>query len=615
MKQRMDQIRNKLTDARSLRIIGWAVSGLFVVFLWIVIEMYNFRSFSLIWRFFSLHSRAAVMGLILTAVLYGIFLFAFRKTWIAALILGAIYQIAGLVNLLKVDLNGDPFVPMDFTMTGKMGELISFIKVDLPWWAYALPLMLSGYVFVLWFWKRELPKGKRGIWYRVSGCILLPLILVGFLHPKFAERNFAKFGMSFVDTSLQSSNYRANGFLGGFYLNIATMNVSAPQGYDKQNVTALLEGYTDTDGGTDPDIIVFLCESYWDVRNLTGTTFSTDPLYFYDELCARDNAYSGTLYTTAIGGGTVRPEFDILTGLTTDDLPSGASPYLYAKADVPSYVSAYKESGYKTIAMHPYDKSFYNRNSAYPYIGFDAFYGQEELTEQLGKENVTYERGYFSDDSFADAIIGQLEKNEKDPTFLFAISMENHQTYYPLEESEYEITAESTVTEGDLLKTVNTYAQGIYHSTKALEKLVNYIDSREKETILIFFGDHLPTLGAGYAAYSASGLFDGNTWEYEGRKVMYGTPYVIYGNYDLQNDILPKEKGEISSYYLLSAAAAMGDADRTPYMNWLLEQQKGLPYYNVRLSMPESEQIQFFKNAHRLLTYDRLVGKRYSDNP
>lgn len=612
MKERIKQIRKRLTEPMAMKILGWVASGLFAVFIWLLLEMYNYRSPTLLLSFIRQRPMAVVLGLGLTAGLYGTLLLAVRKSWIAALILGTVYQISGIVNYIKLDLNGDPFVPMDFTMTGKMGELLSFVTVRMPWWAYALPVLMAVYILALWLWQRELPGGVRSIWYRVAGCLVVPALVVTLLSPAKAEENFAAFGMNFMDTSLQTSNYSANGFVGGFLLNIATMNVAEPEGYTADAVTSILADYTETKGEHDPDVIVFLCESYWDVRKLEGTTFSTDPLYFYDELCARENAYSGTLYTTALGGGTVRPEFDILTGLTTDYLPSGASPYLYAKGKVPSYVSAFKDRGYTTLALHPYDKTFYNRSQAYPYLGFDAFYAQEELTAMLGEEHVAYERGYFSDDSFADAIIQQLEDHAAEPTFLFALSMENHQTYYPLDQSEYDITVESSTMEGELLQTVNTYAQGVYHSTQALEKLVNYIDSRDKETILVFFGDHLPTLGGSYAAYAASGLFDGTGWDTETRKKMYGTPFVVYGNYDLQDGVFQKESNEISSYYLLSAAAVSAGADRTPYMNWLLDQHAKVPYYNVRMSMEETEAVAALKNAHRLLTYDRLIGKRHS---
>ncbi|MBR4949596.1 MAG: LTA synthase family protein [Clostridia bacterium] len=610
MKNWMNKAKNTLNSSPQMRVAGWMVNILFIFFSWFVIEIYNFRSLDLIKNFILKRPMAFVMGIGLTLIIYAFFLFISRRTWVAALILGGVYQIAGIVNYIKVDLNGDPFVPMDFSMTGNMGELLSFVNVIMPWWGYLMPVFMVLYIGLIILWDKKLPKGKVSIVCRIVGVVILPIILVTFLLPKNVEKNFEKFGMNFADTGLQSSNYRANGFLGGFYLNIATMQVAPPEGYAKDAVNEILKDYPETDSEKDPDIIVFLCESYWDVRKLEGVTFSTDPLYFYDELCKRENAYGGTIYSTALGGGTVRTEFDILTGLTTDYLPAGASPYLYPSSKVPSYVSTYKDNGYKTIALHPYDKSFYNRNKAYPYIGFDEFYGQEELIELLG--NVTYERGYFSDDSFVDAIISQLNKNEKEETFLFALSMENHQTYYPLEEYDIEVTCPSM--EEELLGTVNTYAQGVYHSSKALEKLINYIDNREKETILIFFGDHLPTLGGNYAAYRATGYFKDEEYGHEQRKSMYGTPYVVYGNYDLEDGVFQKGgKNEISTYYLLSAAALSGGLDRSPYMNWLLDQHKEIPYYNVRLLMEETDKITNLKNAHKLITYDRLIGKRYSE--
>lgn len=608
MKQLIERTRRFLTTPKAMRILGWIAGGFFVLFIFCLVEMYNFCSVTQFWCFLKLHPKSALLGVLITTALYGTALFSVRKTWIASLIVGVLYQICGFVNILKTDLNGDPFVPMDFTMMDSMGELLSFAKVEMPWWAYVLPLVLAAYIVVLWLWQRELPKG---IWYRVAGALILPALLGIFLIPGHAKANFEKFGMYFEDTVLQSSNYRANGFVAGFYLNIATMSVEEPEDYSEEAVTSILSNYEETAAENNPDVIVFLCESYWDVRKLSGVTYSTDPLYFYDELCQRENAYSGTMYSTALGGGTVRTEFDVLTGLTTDYLPSGASPYIYATGAVPTYVSNYKAQGYTTIGMHPYDKTFYSRSSAYGNLGFDVFYGQEEIASMVDES--TYERGYFSDDSFVDAIITQLEANEADPTFLFALSMENHQTYYPLEESELDLVAESDVMDEALLGTVNTYAQGVYHSTQALEKLVNYIDSREKETILIFFGDHLPTLGADYAAYAASGLFDGSKYDTDTRKIMYGTPFVIYGNFDLQDGVLQKENNELSTYYLLSAAAVSSGTARTPYMNWLLDQFEETPYYNVRLTMAETDAIAALTNGHRLITYDRLIGKRYTE--
>ena len=52
-------------------------------------------------------------------------------------------------------------------------------------------------------------------------------------------------------------------------------------------------------------------------------------------------------------------------------LPDGATPYEYVDGPLEGYVSNYKDAGYRAVALHPYEPSFYARNSAYPHLGFD----------------------------------------------------------------------------------------------------------------------------------------------------------------------------------------------------------------------------------------------------
>jgi len=608
LREKIGKLQSSLCATRARRVGGWVASGAFVLFIYFLVEMYNFRSVPLFFRFIWLHPKSALLGVLIVGAVYALFLLLSRRSWVAALCSGSLWQICGIVHFLKVALNGDPFVPMDFTMTSQMGELVRFINVSLPWWGWLLPVLLTLYILLLWLWQRNLPKGL--LWYRLAGCIILPALLVGFVHPDHAPANFKVFGMTYMDAALQSSNYRANGFVSAYYLNIATMNVVRPADYSKETVETLLSDFEETPAERKPDVIVFLCESFWDVRNLPDTSFSQNPMYFYDQLCSRENAYSGTLYSTALGGGTVRTEFDVLTGLSTDYLPTGASPYIYAKENLLTHITLFKDEGYDTFALHPYDEKFYTRAPAYPYMGFDDFYGESDIVEMMGgEENIHRERGYMSDDTFVDAVIRQLESG-KAPTFLFALSMENHQTYYPLEE--YEIEVENKHLSEDLSGALSTYTQGVYHSNKALEKLIDYIDNRERETLLIFFGDHLPTLGANHAAYAATDYFDGSEEDQATRKRMYGTPFVIYGNFDLKENAMENTGNEMSDYYLLTKAAELSGTRRTPYMNWLLEQYESVPYLNYRLAVEESDKVAAFRDAHQIFTYDRLVGGRYS---
>ena len=46
----------------------------------------------------------------------------------------------------------------------------------------------------------------------------------------------------------------------------------------------------------------------------------------------------------------------------------------------------------------------------------------------------------------------------------------------------------------DLNDTVKSYAEGMYKADKELGRLYNYIQTLDEETIIVFFGDHLPLL-------------------------------------------------------------------------------------------------------------------------
>ena len=582
--------------------IGLILSALFVPFLFFITELYNFKNLRSLCGFVFGHPGSALLGLLLVGLVTAFCVAAVRRVWVGALISGSFFFLMAIIHFLKVALNGDPFVPWDLTMVGSLDKLVSFVKPDFPWWGWILPLLLAGYIVALGYCGTALPKGRLGA--RLAVLAAVPTLLVGFIGG--GQPNFMRFGMTYMDAALQSSNYQANGLVGAFYLNIATMNVEQPENYTAENIERLMAAHTDTTGKT-PDIIVVLCESFWDVRKLQGTRFSSDPLARYDALCAKNNTYNGTLYSMAIGGGTVRTEFGVLTGLSSQYLPTGASPYIYPKKDIPTHVSFLKEQGYTTLALHPYDKKFYSRQTGYPFIGFDAFYGKEEVEEMV---EVTYQRGYVSDDSFVDALIYQLEQNEDRKTLLWGISMENHQTYYPLEETP-EITVQNEALSEDLIGAVTTYTQGVAHSAAALEKLVTYVENRSKDTLLVFFGDHLPTLGGNHASYAATGMFDGPAGDLAQAKVMYGTPFMIYANYELESD-RPTAGLEISDYNLLPLAFEIGGVSRSGYMNWQLEQMKTFPYYSQLLDFDTTPEKAAFSANHQLFTYDRLVGNQYS---
>ena len=142
---------------------------------------------------------------------------------------------------------------------------------------------------------------------------------------------------------------------------------------------------------------------------------------------------------------------------------------------------------------------------------------------------------------------------------------------------------------------------------------MDYIDSRDRDTILVWFGDHLPTLGGNMAAYRQSGMI-GAEYDEEAYEKIYSTPFIVYANFDLgESDLLHKgADNNITSYNLMNGVAELIGSPRTPYMEYLEDYARALPYYNIRLHKTITDDQRKWVDGHRLLTYDRVAGGKYS---
>ncbi len=61
-----------------------------------------------------------------------------------------------------------------------------------------------------------------------------------------------------------------------------------------------------------------------DLDRINGLTFTEDPIPTFRKIASEST--NGFLKVPTYGGGTVRSEFEVLTGLSTDYLPVGEIP-------------------------------------------------------------------------------------------------------------------------------------------------------------------------------------------------------------------------------------------------------------------------------------------------
>lgn len=193
-----------------------------------------------------------------------------------------------------------------------------------------------------------------------------------------------------------------------------------------------------------------------------------------------------------------------MTGFSLKYLPYQTNAYMAGvKRPVPSLPSYFKSIGYQTIGVHPYSKTFFDRNVVYPRLGIDRFVTESDMKDAKTRGN------FISDDSFADYIISEFKKASK-PVFMYNISMQNH---WPYSLEKYYIDNRFTVKstrslDKESVTALQNYAQGIHDADKCLKKITDYFKTIDEPTVVVFLGDHLPALTEELGVYKKLGYID-----------------------------------------------------------------------------------------------------------
>jgi hypothetical protein len=219
-------------------------------------------------------------------------------------------------------------------------------------------------------------------------------------------------------------------------------------------------------------VIVVQCESFADPVELAGAP----PLHALAR--ARANAWQwGDLLVSGFGAYTMRTEYGVLFG--RDEAALGFrryDPFLTARGEASYALSARLGAlGYRSLFVHPHDLRFYARDRLMPAVGFDALVGEE------GFAAAAPGMGRYVDDRALGAALCDLADAATGPTFLYAVTMENHG---PWGEGRIAGTA------GGL----DTYLAHLRGSDAMLGDLIDHLARRGRRALLVFFGDHRPTL-------------------------------------------------------------------------------------------------------------------------
>ena len=249
---------------------------------------------------------------------------------------------------------------------------------------------------------------------------------------------------------------------------------------------------------------------------------------FFDSLDNDEsNIIKGHALASIYGGNTANSEFEFLTGLSMQFYPRNTVAYslFVNENNGHTIIDSFEHDGYTTIGMHPEKDTNWKRNEVYEHFGFDEIYFEEDfVTENGGPELL---RIHPSDKAVYDKVIDIYEEHENgDPIFNFVVTMQNHGGYI----NGY--SSDEVKVSGDDDPELAEYLYCVNHSDTAFRELIDYFEGVEEDTVILFFGDHQPTLS--HVSQEYMGISADSTTEE--RQADYVVPYVFFANFDIDVD-------------------------------------------------------------------------------
>ncbi|NRB10960.1 MAG: sulfatase-like hydrolase/transferase [Rickettsiaceae bacterium] len=196
--------------------------------------------------------------------------------------------------------------------------------------------------------------------------------------------------------------------------------------------------------------------------------------------------YLGVLNVNTYGGSSWISEYEINTGIPHKSF-SGPSymPFITLVPETEnSLIFHLRAKGYRTEVVYPVDKDFSLAKESYGKLGIHKI---SDIYEYGFKPESW---GHIPDAMINEMILNILDRNPEEPKYIFAATMLNHgphSSFFPDE------IGCSRVMNDKLCSKLNDYIKRLYHTNEDQMSFIYKLMNRKKKTILVHFGDHLPS--------------------------------------------------------------------------------------------------------------------------
>lgn len=437
----------------------------------------------------------------------------------------------------------------------------------------------------------------------IVALFLVLCIWLGVRGPKFQGKNHRFFAPVFViglllmlpvtTKAAQDSNilasyfsniaqgYENYGFVYGFSSSVVGRGMSKPENYSEDNIDAITAsvnaGETTVTEGDEPNIVVVLLESFIDPTEVNFLQLSEDPIPNFRNLY--ENYSSGYLTVPVVGAGTANTEFEVLTGMSMQYFGTGEYPYktTLKETDCESIASDLSSIGYGTHVVHNNGGNFYSRANAFSMMGFDTFTSKELMNIQ----EYTPLGDWPTDNILINETRKAMDATPNQSDFVYTITVQGHGDY-PTEKN---IENPEIIVSGAATPEANNqweyYVNEIHEVDKFIGNLIDMLSKRDEKTILVLFGDHLPTMGLEDTDMKSGDIFK--------------TKYATWNNFGMA-----KQDADITAYQLLANVTNQAGIHEGTMFTYTQDQMnQGLLGTDSYLAGLEN------------LQYDILYGDRY----
>ena len=223
-----------------------------------------------------------------------------------------------------------------------------------------------------------------------------------------------------------------------------------------------------------------------------------------NSLIAGDSFYFKNYYYQIGGGNTSDAEFGVNNSLFAPE--SDAAYVKYEKNTYHGLPYLLKDNGYSGAhVFHGYTGSFWNRENAYVYQGFDDYTSLEDF-----REIDPFPMGISDKEMFRQSM--EHIKTYKEPFYAFYITLSSHYPYaIPLKDREIVLDEED---EGTLF---GLYIQVMNYTDRAIGTFIEQLKEAGlyENSVFVFYGDH----------YALSNTDESNASRF---KKMLGRSYTVY---------------------------------------------------------------------------------------